>query len=80
MVVRPSSGESCAAPQVVADFDQLINEPFQYIEEYIKKKVRNLEKRKVKLDGYNLKLKNGEKLTKDQHQAGININYSYTKN
>jgi caprin-1 len=73
MVVRPSSGASNVLPVVTnapIDFDILLNEPFKYIEEYIKKKVRNLEKRKGKLDGYNAKLKKGEALTKDQQEAG----------
>lgn len=72
MVVRPSSGASNVLPVVTnapIDFDILLNEPFKYIEEYIKKKVRNLEKRKGKLDGYNAKLKKGEALTKDQQEA-----------
>ena len=52
------------------DFDVVLSDPFKYIQEYIKKKIRNLEKRKGKLDGYKEKLKNGETLTKDQAEAG----------
>ena len=37
---------------------------------YTKKKIRNLEKRKSKLETYKAKLKEGEKLTKDQQIAG----------
>lgn len=71
MVVRPSSGASNAPlNNGQIDFEVVLNDPFKYITEYIKKKIRNLEKRKGKLDGYKEKLKKGESLTKDQQDAG----------
>lgn len=73
MVVRPSSGASNTVSGNVGngqiDFEVVLSDPFKYIQEYIKKKIRNLEKRKGKLDGYKEKLKSGETLTKDQAEA-----------
>merc|ERR1712142_1305576 len=52
MVVRPSSGASNTLSGNVGngqiDFDVVLSDPFKYIQEYIKKKIRNLEKRKGK--------------------------------
>lgn len=70
MVVRPSSGASSNPPiNGQIDLDSILTDPFKYLNEYIKKKIRNLEKRKGKLDGYKEKLKKGETLTKDQQEA-----------
>jgi len=65
MVVRPSSGPTIGQ----ADIEQAISEPFIYISDYTKKKIRNLEKRKAKLESYKAKLKSGEPISKDQQTA-----------
>ena len=66
MVVRPPSGPAIGQ----AEIESALSEPFAYISDYTKKKIRNLEKRKTKLEGYKEKLKQGEQLTKDQQIAG----------
>ncbi|XP_060082581.1 caprin-1-like isoform X2 [Ylistrum balloti] len=45
------------------------NEPIKQVIQVVEKKVRNLEKRKVKLDGYKAKADSGTKLEKDQQAA-----------
>lgn len=65
MVVRPPSGPAIGQ----AEIESALSEPFAYISDYTKKKIRNLEKRKTKLEGYKEKLKQGEQLTKDQQIA-----------
>jgi len=65
MVVRPSSGPTIGQ----ADIEQAISEPFIYVSDYTKKKIRNLEKRKAKLESYKAKLKSGEPISKDQQTA-----------
>jgi hypothetical protein len=65
MVVRPPSGPALGQ----AEIEAALTEPFAYISDYTKKKIRNLEKRKAKLEGYKEKLKQGDQLTKDQQIA-----------
>ena len=69
MVVRPSSGPTIGQ----ADIEQAISEPFIYVSDYTKKKIRNLEKRKAKLESYKAKLKSGEPISKDQQTAGMSF-------
>lgn len=64
MVVRPN-GPSLGQAEIETATDQ----PFTYLSDYTKKKIRNLEKRKTKLESYKNKLKSGEKLTPDQYEA-----------
>ena len=59
---------------VVAEIETAVDQPFTYLSDYTKKKIRNLEKRKTKLESYKNKLKSGEKLTPDQYEAGNFIN------
>merc|ERR1711935_442898 len=63
MVVRPT----CSLGQ--AEIETAVATPFTYLSDYTKKKIRNLEKRKTKLESYKNKLKSGEKLTPDQYEA-----------
>ena len=65
MVVRPT----CSLGQ--AEIETAVATPFTYLSDYTKKKIRNLEKRKTKLESYKNKLKSGEKLTPDQYEAGM---------
>ena len=68
-----------------AEIETATDQPFTYLSDYTKKKIRNLEKRKTKvrvllnqiypkfifqLESYKNKLKSGEKLTPDQYEAG----------
>ena len=75
MVVRPSSGAGNAETGKTAntaqnDSELLLDDPVKYVQDYTKKKIRNLEKRKSKLDGYKAKMNKGETLSKDQQEAG----------
>ena len=67
MAVRPPSGGPALGQ---AEIEAACSDPFAYMSDYTKKKIRNLEKRKTKLEGYKEKLKQGEQLTKDQQIAG----------
>ena len=49
--------------------DVIMTDPFKYVSDHVKRKIRNLEKRKEKLDGYKAKLAKGDKLNNDQHEA-----------
>jgi len=74
MVVRPSSGAGNAetgktANTAQTDSELLLDDPVKYVQDYTKKKIRNLEKRKSKLDGYKAKMNKGETLSKDQQEA-----------
>ena len=74
MVVRPSSGagnpETGKTGNAQNDSELLLDDPVKYVQDYTKKKIRNLEKRKSKLDGYKAKMNKGETLSKDQQEAG----------
>lgn len=75
MVVRPSSGAGNTETGKTAntaqnDSELLLDDPVKYVQDYTKKKIRNLEKRKSKLDGYKAKMNKGETLSKDQQEAG----------
>ena len=56
-----------------------MTDPFKYVSDHVKRKIRNLEKRKEKLDGYKAKLAKGDKLNSDQLDASkkiaISINF-----
>lgn len=71
MVVRPNTSTSLGA----AEIETAVAQPFTYLSDYTKKKIRNLEKRKTKLESYKNKLKSGEKLTPDQYEAGKILKY-----
>jgi hypothetical protein len=59
--------------------DMIMTDPFKYVSDHVKRKIRNLEKRKEKLDGYKAKLAKGDKLNSDQLDASkeiaISINF-----
>lgn len=70
MVVRPSSSQSNNAVKATdEEMDLIMSDPFKYVSDHVKRKIRNLEKRKEKLDGYKAKMAKGDKLNKDQHDA-----------
>ena len=50
-----------------------MTDPFKYVSDHVKRKIRNLEKRKEKLDGYKAKLAKGDKLNSDQLDASKKI-------
>ncbi len=86
MVVRPASSQSNGYfirvnhvfnPFLVKvseqEMDVIMTDPFKYVSDHVKRKIRNLEKRKEKLDGYKAKLAKGDKLNADQLDASNTI-------
>ncbi|CAG5105517.1 Oidioi.mRNA.OKI2018_I69.chr1.g2195.t1.cds [Oikopleura dioica] len=69
MVVRPASSQSNNVKATEQEMDVIMTDPFKYVSDHVKRKIRNLEKRKEKLDGYKAKLAKGDKLNNDQHEA-----------
>jgi len=55
------------------EMDVIMTDPFKYVSDHVKRKIRNLEKRKEKLDGYKAKLAKGDKLNADQLDASNTI-------
>lgn len=68
MVVRPASSQSNVKVSE-QEMDVIMTDPFKYVSDHVKRKIRNLEKRKEKLDGYKAKLAKGDKLNSDQLDA-----------
>jgi len=68
MVVRPASSQSNVKVSE-QEMDVIMTDPFKYVTDHVKRKIRNLEKRKEKLDGYKAKLAKGDKLNADQLDA-----------
>lgn len=68
MVVRPASSQSNVKVSE-QEMDVIMTDPFKYVSDHVKRKIRNLEKRKEKLDGYKAKLAKGDKLNADQLDA-----------
>ena len=84
MVVRPASSQSnngkkfsylsvknlfYSVKATEQEMDVIMTDPFKYVSDHVKRKIRNLEKRKEKLDGYKAKLAKGDKLNSDQLDA-----------
>merc|ERR1711953_5381 len=68
MVVRPASSQSNVKVSE-QEMDVIMTDPFKYVSDHVKRKIRNLEKRKEKLDGYKAKLAKGDNLNGDQLDA-----------
>lgn len=74
MVVQKGSGGASAKAQQNPlgqnlNYEQISQDPLKHVVTFIEKKIRNLDKRKAKLDGYRKMVENGQPLDPDQTAA-----------